>query len=93
MKQYNVWVTLFGSSAKNAGIVGGQQKTRSSWAMGKLEYVPVNDWSQQNFQFDAMDDDRAMVELTRLFNIRNPYNKRPLSGKSYLRECRQKKGD
>lgn len=89
MRHYNVWVTLFGSSAQNAGIVGGQQTTRCSWTSGKLEYIPVNDGSRQNFVFDARDDEQAFVQLGKLFNARNPSNKRPLSGKSYMRNCRR----
>jgi len=33
---YSVWVTLYGTSAKSAGIVGNRQHTRSSWKTGKL---------------------------------------------------------
>ena len=87
--KYNVWVTLHGASAKTAGIVGDKQHTRSSWATGKLEWIPINDGSQVNFQFEASSDETAWAELNRLFNVRNPRNRRTLSGRSYLRICRQ----
>lgn len=87
--KYSVWVTLFSPSASNAGIIGGTQKTRSSWTSGKLEYIPINDGSQINFVFDARDDAEAYAIVTRLFNERNPRNRKPLSGKSYMRSCRE----
>lgn len=80
--KYNVWVTLFGSSAANAGIIGGVQKSRSSWANGKLEYVPVNDGSQVNFQFEARNDVAAFDTTVKMFNASRPMNRKPISGKS-----------
>lgn len=88
--RYNVWVTLFGPLASNAGIIGAAQKTVLSYASGKLEYIPVNDGSQVNLQFDAPNDIVAFNTVMQLFNERNPRNRKPISGKSYLRECRVK---
>ncbi len=85
MNKYSIWITLFGSSAKNAGIIGSAQRTRSSWTSGKLEYIPVNDGSQVNFTFEAKNE-----ELSKLWSARYPTNHKPLSGKSYLRTCRVK---
>jgi hypothetical protein len=86
---YNVWITLHGVSAQTAGIVGATQKTRSSWVTGKLEWIPINDGTQQNFQFEETSDESAWVVLNRMFNERNRSNRRTLSGRSYLRHCRQ----
>lgn len=88
--KYNVWITLFSSSAKNAGIIGGYQHTKTSYASGQMAMVPINDGSQVNFTFEAKSDADAFATVTRLFNERNPRNRRPLSGKSYIRECRIK---
>ena len=83
---YNVWITIHGASAKTAGIVA-TQKTRSSWTAGKLEWIPVNDGTQQQFQFESPGDEAAWVMLNRLFNERNRANRRTLSGRSYLRNA------
>lgn len=85
---YNVWVTLYGGSAKNAGIIGEKQAVRSSWATGKLTYVPDHSVPQQNFTFTANSDDLAWIELSNLFRARNPRNAKPLAGRSYMRHCR-----
>jgi hypothetical protein len=89
MKTYNVWLTKYGSSAKNAAIIGGTQHTRSSWVTGKLERIPVNDGTQENYRFEARDDNQAFDVLTKLYSAAHPHDRRPLSGRSYIRQCRQ----
>lgn len=88
LMKYKVWVTLFGSSAENAGIICSRQSARAEWKDGRSVYVPINDGSQQGFEFEAVSDDRAFAILTQLFNEQNPANRKPISGKSYLRQCR-----
>lgn len=90
MKKYNVWITLYGSSAKNVGIIESRQRTRSSWATGKLEYIPINDGSQEHYEFEAHGDEFAFGVLTSMFNTRHPSNRKPIAGRSYIRLCRAK---
>lgn len=94
MQHYYVVVTLFGPSAKNAGIIGTSQKTRARWTNdvpSKLVYDIVNDGTQQVYQLQAPNDGEAFNLLTLAFNERNTGNHKPISGKSYIRHCRQEK--
>ena len=86
---YNIWLTLYTSSAKNAAIVDSQHM-RSRYVEGRLEYVPANDPRQQNYQIEAWRDDQAWEELDRQFRLRNPGNRKPLAGRSYMPSCRAK---
>ena len=88
MTHYTVYVVPYGSSAKNAGIVTNMPAMRSKWTEdGKLTYVPYDD-GRLKFEFDAQDDTRAYENLTVLLREKRPADKRPISGKSYLRHCR-----
>jgi len=88
---YNVWIDKFGPAAKNAAIVSGNaQRTKATWISGTLAYVPVNDGSQEFYAIDARDDNEAFAKLTVAYNAAHGGNRRPLSGKSYMRLCRAK---
>lgn len=79
---YNVWIEWYGSSAKNAGLVCSTHPTKADWTTDKLRWI-ANYRERSNYLFIAPNDTEAFKTLSSL--VGSP---KPLSGKSYMRQCR-----
>jgi hypothetical protein len=88
---YNIWIHFNGSSAKNAGIISPTPlRERSNWINGKMEQGQPKAYGQVNVTLEVTgSDDKAFVELDKAYRLRFPHEKRPLAGKTYLKDCRE----
>ena len=92
--KYDVWVHHNGRSAKNAGMVAAKPlKQYTGYEGTTVLYRILDESHQDHFTFEVLGsnwtvDDLAWRELDRLYRTKHPSEKRPLAGRSYLRECR-----
>jgi len=98
---YNIWIHFNGHTAKNAGLIAARPlREKSTYRInseGKYETVepkPLGASYQINITLEITGsnwtlDDKAFKELGKAYQLRFPNEKRPLAGKSYLKDCRE----
>ena len=92
--KYDVWVHHNGRSAKNAGLISASPlREHIGWNNQVPQYRILGDAFQDHYTVEVsgsnwMLDEFAWVELNKQYSAKHPTEKRPLAGRSYLRECR-----
>lgn len=91
---YDVWVHYNSRSAKHAGLISSVPlRERIGWEANGPQYRNLP--NQDHFVLEVagsnwMLDDLACMALLSQYRAKHPGEKRPLAGRSYLRDCRPK---